>query len=181
MDINLLVNISARAWAITILAAMGDGVPGRQATLLTATGAGRSAFATSMAHLIQLGLVRRRDGHGHPLRPEFELTQPGQAVAAFATTAIQQLGTTEDKALLRRTWTYPVIAVLSREDAYGEIRRALSPITDRALSQSLQTLEHAKWIAREVDAKARPPKPTYLTVGVGLSLAEVWLKYSEAA
>ena len=178
---NLIVNVCSKAWALPILAAMGDGVPGRQATLLTATGAGRSAFAASMNHLIHLQLVRRRGGHGHPLRPEFELTQPGQAVAAFAWTAIQQLGTAEDKALLRRTWTYPVIAVLSREDAYGEVRRALSPITDRALSQSLQALEHAKWIARDVDAKARPPKPAYLTVGVGLNLAEVWLKYSEAA
>ena len=75
MDINLIVNVCSKAWALPILAAMGDGVPGRQAALLNATGAGRSSFASSVTHLIDLGLVRRRGGHGHPLRPEFELTE----------------------------------------------------------------------------------------------------------
>lgn len=181
MDMNLIVNVCSKAWALPVLGAMGRGVPGRQAALLTATGAGRSAFAASMAHLIALGLVHRRGGHGHPLRPEFELTDAGQALAGLASDAMHQVTTRDDQALLRRTWSLPVIAVLSQEDSYGEVRRALTPITDRALSQSLQGLERAKWIERQVDVAARPPKPIYLTVGVGMGLSEVWLRHSEAA
>ena len=181
MDINLIVNVCSKAWALPILAAMGDGVPGRQAALLNATGAGRSSFASSVTHLIDLGLVRRRGGHGHPLRPEFELTEAGTALAGFAGDVMRQVESANDQALLRKTWSLPVIAVLSQEDAFAEVRRTLFPITDRALSQSLQMLERSKWIAREVDTNARPPKPAYLTMGVGLNLAEVWLRYSEAA
>ena len=180
MDINLIVNVCSKAWALPILAAMGSGTPGRQASLLMATGAGRSAFGPSIAHLIELGLVHRRGGHGHPLRPEFELTDAGHPVAEFAAQILGQLGP-PDRVLLRRSWTLPVVSVLSTEDSYGEVRRVLSPITDRALSQSLQTLERAKWVERQVDVRARPPKPIYQTVGVGLGIAETWLRYSEAA
>ena len=82
MDINLLVKITARAWSLSILALMHQGVPGRQAALLTRTGAGRTAFAQSLTHLIDLGLLARTSGHGHPLRPEYELTEKGKPAAA---------------------------------------------------------------------------------------------------
>ena len=180
MDISLIVNVCSKAWTLPILAAMGSGTPGRQASLLTATGAGRSAFGPSIAHLIDLRLVHRRGGHGHPLRPEFELTDSGHPVAAFAAQVMDQVGP-PDRALLRRSWTLPIVSALSTEDAYGEVRRVLSPITDRALSLSLQNLERAKWVERQVDVQARPPKPIYQTVGVGLGIAETWLRHSEAA
>ena len=74
MDINLLVKITQRAWSMNILALMHEGTAGRQATLLAKTGAGRTAFAQSLHHLIELNLVQRNPGHGHPLRPEYILT-----------------------------------------------------------------------------------------------------------
>lgn len=84
MDIKFLVNVTSRAWALPILAGLHDGVPGRQAPLLTATGASRTAFAQSMDHLIGIGLLERNPGHGHPLRPEFRLTKQGAGVAELA-------------------------------------------------------------------------------------------------
>ena len=77
MYIKSFVNITSKAWAMPILLNLYDGVPGRQATLLAATGASRAAFAQSMEHLIKIGLLERNPGHGHPLRPEFRLTQLG--------------------------------------------------------------------------------------------------------
>ena len=179
MDLKMIVNVCSKAWALPVLAAMGDGVPGRQVTLLKATGAGRSAFGPSISHLVDLDLVRRCGGHGHPLRPEFELTDHGRVAAKLAVQALEEVRGFAGRALLRKAWTFPVIAVLSQEDAYGEVRRALSPITDRALSQSLQSLERATWIERQVNVSARPPKPVYQTVGTGARLAEIWLENTE--
>ena len=179
MDINLIVNLCSKAWGLSILANIHAGVPGRQAALLQATGAGRSAFGASVNHLIRIGLLRRRDGHGHPLRPEFELTDHGRYVATFAEMVWAQVRA-EEQPLLRKAWSLPVIAVLAQEDSYGAVRRTLSPITDRALSQSLRGLERAKWVERRVDIAARPPKPSYLTIGTGVVLAEISLRFNEA-
>ncbi|NRB01490.1 MAG: winged helix-turn-helix transcriptional regulator, partial [Rhodobacteraceae bacterium] len=111
MDIILLVKLSARAWSLPILAAFHRGVAGRQAPLLTATGAGRTAFAASLEHLIELGLVERNPGHGHPLRPEFRLTEKGRAAAEAAGEIYGVVSDDAGAAVLRRSWTLPILAL----------------------------------------------------------------------
>ncbi|PID79280.1 transcriptional regulator, partial [bacterium DOLZORAL124_64_63] len=160
MDIKLFVNITSRAWALPILWSLHEGVPGRQAPLLAATGASRTAFAQSMNHLIAIGLLERNPGYGHPLRPEFRLTQSGIRAAAIAH-KIQAVSAKEDQDLLRRSWTVPVLTLLSAPNQFNEIKRNLQPITDRALSLSLKSMEDRNWVSRSVDTIARPPKPLY--------------------
>ena len=172
MDIRLLVNITSRAWAMPILAQLDAGIPGRQAPLLTATGAGRTAFAQSMDHLIAIGLIERNPGHGHPLRPEFRLTQSGKTAAKLAS-HISQVSTAADQDLLRRSWTLPVLASLNSRRYFIELKRDLSPITDRALSQSLTVMEARNWVCRQVDEQARPPRSRYSAVSTGKVISEV--------
>jgi len=172
MDIELFVNITSRAWSLAILSNMHAGVPGRQAALLTATGASRTAFAQSMEHLIRIGLLERNPGHGHPLRPEFRLTSLGIEAAALAS-RVQSIATAEDRDLLRRTWTLPVLTTLHRPRPFNEIRKNLLTITDRALSQSLKTMEDRAWVCRNVDSEARPPRSFYRAVNTGEKISEI--------
>jgi DNA-binding HxlR family transcriptional regulator len=137
MDIVLFVNITSRAWALPILSNLHEGVAGRQAPLLAATGASRTAFAQSLDHLIAIGLLERNPGHGHPLRPEFRLTPRGKTAAAIAN-KIHNVSGDEDQDLLRRSWTLPVLTSLHSASHFNEIKRNLQTITDRALSQSLK-------------------------------------------
>lgn len=166
MDIRLLVKITSRAWALPILAGLHSGVAGRQAPLLAATGASRTAFAQSMDHLIEMGLIERNPGYGHPLRPEFRLTQVGGAAAAIAS-KVRSVSTEEDWQLLRRSWTLPVLTSLRSPSHFNDIRRNLQPITDRALSQSLKSMEARNWVRRSVDGAARPPRSVYRAVNTG--------------
>jgi DNA-binding HxlR family transcriptional regulator len=172
MDIGTLVNITSRAWALPILACLSDGVPARQARLLMTTGASRTAFAQSIDHLISTGLLERNPGHGHPLRPEFRLTPPGKVAAELAS-RIQRLSGDENQDLLRRSWTVPVLATLGRPSQFTEIKRRLVTISDRALSQSLQSMEERLWVRRSVDEAARPPKPIYSTIYIGAMISKV--------
>jgi len=172
MDIKLLVNLTSRAWALPILAAFHDGVPGRQAALITAVGATRTAFGQSMTHLIELGLIERNPGHGHPLRPEFRMTAEGKPVARMAA-RIQLTPTPEEKPLLRKSWTVPILTTLQEPRHFGQIRQGLGSITDRALSQSLKAMEQQNWVSRSVENAARPPRTIYQPINAGQQIADI--------
>ena len=172
MDIKSLVNVTSRAWAIPILSNLHAGIAGRQAPLLAATGASRTAFAQSMDHLISLGLMERNPGHGHPLRPEFRLTPLGVTAAAMAN-KIQNIPADEDQDLLRRSWTLPVLTAIHTPSHFNDIKRNLQTITDRALSQSLKSMEARSWVRRHVDQAARPPRSSYQAVNTGGMISRV--------
>ncbi|MBN9668810.1 helix-turn-helix transcriptional regulator [Labrenzia aggregata] len=173
MDINTLVKLTSRAWSLKALALLHEGVPARQAPLLAASGASRTAFVQSLRHLEELGLMERNPGHGHPLRPEFRLTPKGQALAPIAHRIEATVRDDAGAALLRKMWTVPLLAVASRPKLFSEIKRDLVPITDRALSKSLRELDERNWIERSVDAALRPPRPYYRVIneGAGISRA----------
>lgn len=172
MDIALFVNITSRAWAVPILSNLHEGVAGRQAPLLAATGASRTAFAQSLDHLIAIGLLERNPGHGHPLRPEFRLTPRGKTAASIAN-KIQNVSGDEDQDLLRRSWTLPVLTSLHAPSHFNEIKRSLRTITDRALSQSLKSMEVRNWVCRSVDEAARPPRSIYQAVNTGSEISRI--------
>lgn len=161
MDIADLVKLTSKAWAIPILAQFGAGVAGRQAPLLRATGASRTAFGQSLSHLQTVGLLERNPAHGHPLRPEFRLTDQGKTLAAPALSILELAQDTPHEALIRRMWVLPLLAITHQPQGFSALAAALNPITDRALSQALQRLQKADWIARDVDIAARPPRATY--------------------
>jgi DNA-binding HxlR family transcriptional regulator len=170
MDIDRLVKLTSRAWSLSILARLDAGTPGRQAALLAATGAGRTAFAQSLAHLIALGLIERNPGHGHPLRPEFRLTAEGLLAAAMASRIEQQTSAPDAQTLLRRSWTLPVLSATRRPRHFSEIKTTLSAITDRALSLTLSQLQTRLWVERRIDPSGRPPRPLYQAANAGAEI-----------
>lgn len=172
MDIDLLVKVTSRAWSLPILARIAGGTPCRQAPLIAATGAGRTAFSASLSHLLDLGLLERNPGHGHPLRPEFRLTAKGEMMAGHAARILSVAGDRPEAPLLRRAWTVPILAVTGRPRQFSEIRATLPPITDRALSQSLRQLEDREMVRRDVDATTRPPRPSYRAIALGAEIAQ---------
>ncbi len=167
MDINVLVKVTSRAWSLSILALMHGGTPGRQASLLSASGAGRTAFSQSLRHLVDLGLLERNPGHGHPLRPEYRLTREGVEVAKIADKIKGAVRQPSERALLRRAWTIPVLVMSEEPRYFTDIKTGLVSITDRALSQSLKQLQAKHWIQRKIDTVARPPRPLYQATNVG--------------
>ena len=171
MDIDVLVKVTSRAWSLNILALMHAGTPGRQAPLLAASGAGRTAFAQSLGHLIDLGLVERNPGHGHPLRPEYRLTPKGAEVAAVADRIAKAVPRPSERDLLRRAWTVPVLAVSQQPRCFSDIKNRLPAITDRALSQSLKLLQGRRWLERRVDPVIRPPRPLYQAANAGVLIS----------
>ncbi|MCH9693782.1 MAG: winged helix-turn-helix transcriptional regulator [Gammaproteobacteria bacterium] len=172
MDIETIVKVTSRAWSLDILASMQSGVPGRQAPLLSSIGANRTAFAKSLAHLVDLGLLVRNPGHGHPLRPEYRLTSEGLEISKIAGKIAQAGLSDTELAALRRTWTVPVLTVIHTPRRFTEIKSDLISITDRSLSKSLDQLQELEWLKRKIDISGRPPRPTYQAANIGIKICQ---------
>ena len=171
MDIKQLVKVTAKGWSLSILSHLHAGITARQAPLLAACGASRTAFAQSLNHLLDIGLLDRNPGHGHPLRPEYRLTATGATAAALAHRIMQT--TPQTPTLLRRHWTVPVLAALHTPRRFNEIKRVLPAITDRALSQSLKSMEQSNWVQRKIVDSARPPSSLYSAINTGNRISQV--------
>ncbi|WP_041767889.1 winged helix-turn-helix transcriptional regulator [Pseudovibrio sp. FO-BEG1] len=170
MDITTLVKLTSRAWSLNILAHLHAGVPGRQAPLLAASGASRTSFAASLEHLVELGLLERNPGHGHPLRPEFRLTPKGVRAAEIASRIVNAVPNDNEFSLLRKSWTVPILALTATPQRFSSIRSDLATITDRALSASLVRLEEREWIRRDINTTQRVPFPTYCAANTGIQI-----------
>lgn len=170
MDIKSLVNITSRAWSLEILALLDAGTPGRQAALLSASGAGRTALSHSLHHLLNMQLLERNPGHGHPLRPEFRLTPKGQEAAVFATKIKRIVPDPDDRIILRRAWTVPILVVSQLPVRFTDIKHQLDTITDRALSQSIKQLQTNDWVQRIIDPNVIPTHPLYQASNTGAEI-----------
>ena len=171
MDINTLVKLTSRAWSLNILALLHAKVPGRQAPLLAATNASRTAFATSLAHLIDLGMIERNPGHGHPLRSEFRLTPTGIKAASVASKIIITARTEDETRLLRKTWTVPVLALAGTPHRF--LGNQIGP-HDHYRSGAVLIPSPAgrtKLIRRNIDTAERMPFPTYQAVNAGKEIS----------
>ena len=171
MNINTLVKITSRAWSLEILALLYMGTPGRQASLISASGAGRTALAQSLRHLADFGLLERNPGHGHPLRPEFRLTAKGVEAAIFSEKIRRVVPEQHDRIILRRAWTVPILAVSQDPRHFTDIKIHLGQITDRALSQSIKILQEKHWLQRIVDPSIIPTRPLYQASNAGVLIS----------
>ena len=86
---------------------------------------------------------------------------------------IERVSGDENRDLLRRSWTLPVLASLHSPSHFNDIKRNLITVTDRALSQSLKSMEDRHWVSRRVDGAARPPRPTYSAVNAGKLISSI--------
>lgn len=168
-----VVVLAHRRWTVPVLALLhqarvsGDSTGARTIGLVRRLELGRETLRQTVEFAVAHGWVTQNTGHGHPLRPDYVLTESGrrlgQACDRVWRTAVL-VGAVEP---LGRKWTAPILRVLWGGPArFGEIKAALGEhgVTDRALSLALRSLVEGEWVARRV-VQTYPP-------GVEYSLAE---------
>ena len=167
-----LRTLTAGRWLVPLLACVGRANGARFAEMLARLGLSRSALASSLAALQEAGWLRRNPGHGHPLRPEYVLTEAGAPIAAFAIrvmTTRERLGL--EPAQMPR-WSLPIVARLGGERArFSALRASLAPVSPRALSLTLKQLLSTGLVDRALEDEF-PPIAIYGLTGRGLRLAE---------
>lgn len=163
--------LTAGRWLVPLMAHVGALDGSRFATMLARLGLSRSALTASLKQLQEAGWLARNPGHGHPLRPEYVLTQAGVPIAAFCQGVMAQrerlgLGPSQ----LPR-WSLPLIATLGRDRArFSALRTALLPVTPRALSLTLKQMLSVDLVDRALEAEF-PPVAIYGLTCKGRALA----------
>lgn len=158
-----LVELFHHRWAVPLLAELAVRGGGGRVTVLTrALGASRGGVRQAITSLTEMGFVDRNRGHGHPLRPEYVLTDRGRIVAAET---VRIVGLTRDwsiQDLAFRKWPLPVVHAMGETGArFSRLRGRLPGVTDRALSNALQALGTIR-LADRIVQPSRPPRVRYL-------------------
>ena len=151
-----LVPLFHHRWALPVLAELGAG-SSRFVVLATRLGASREALRQALGALIDAGLVERNPGYGHPLRPEYLLTERGRAAAREAARLVAALRRLRLEEVGLKKWPLPALLELARGSSrFSELRANLPGITPRALTLALKDLGAAGLVERRVTTDYPP-------------------------
>ena len=166
------VALSQNRWLTALMAEFSDRQGARYVELLNRLGMSRDSLSRTLDVAIANGWLARNAGYGHPLRPEYVITEEGYRLvkSAHAIGKAQETLGLKPSSLTR--WGMPLIQVVgSGEERFGQIATALKSATPRALSQGLQALETNELLKRAI-IDGRPPFSRYTLTPSGLLLAE---------
>lgn len=159
VSIQDLIALFHHRWSAPVLAELLRQKGSRFVTLGNTLGVGRESLKRTLASLVDLGLVARNPGYGHPLRPEYVLTPRGRRVSARCAKLLDALNDDADIAL--RKWSLPVLFALRQPSRFSELQSALPGVTARALALALKDLQSAGFVERRIE-DAYPPTAVYV-------------------
>jgi DNA-binding HxlR family transcriptional regulator len=169
VSIDLVIALFHHRWSALVLAELERQRGSRFVTLSRSLRVGRDSLRRTLDALVELGLVARNAGYGHPLRPEYVLTHEGEAIGRRCRRLVELLDSHADVAL--RKWSLPVLVALERPSRFSELRGRLPGVTARALAIALKDLHAAGLVERRVE-DAYPPTALYAVTPAGRRLRE---------
>ena len=144
-----LIELVHHRWNIPVIAELYCQSGAKFITMVNRLGVSRASLSTSLANLIDLGLVQKNTGHGHPMRPEYLLTPAGERIGEQCMKLTRTLRRADETDLAFRKWTLPLIAVIGEETRrFNELRSQLDGATPRAITLGLKSLLHQRWATR---------------------------------
>lgn len=167
----LLARLTSHRWLVPLLADLAAHRGARFVELVNRLGLSRDSLTRTLAASTAQGWVMRNPGHGHPLRPEYILTEAGEVAAIRAATIAEAQAAVGLPTGGATRWGLPLVAGIGAgHDRFNALSRLLAPATPRALSQGLTALGEHGLIVREV-VDGRPPSSLYGLTGNGRMLA----------
>ncbi len=170
-------NLFHYRWYIPIIGVIYNQNGAKFITLLNELKISRSVLASTLRKLIEQGLVMRNPGYGHPLRPEYILTDKGIRLGPFCNEMMTCIIEQKGSHLFESKWAIQVIYLCSEGIIrFSELKSALIPITSRALSEELKGLNSEGFIERKI-IEGYPPMTTYSLTKRSIPFIKVIKRY----
>jgi DNA-binding HxlR family transcriptional regulator len=158
-------------WSLPVLAELSALGGAKFVTLTSRLGVSRDSLRATIDALIELGLVQRNPGHGHPMRPEYLLTAAGARLAPACARIVEALRALDAEEVALRKWSLPVArGLVAGEERFNALKARLPGVTPRALSIALRSLQEAGLVERRIE-DGRTPTPVYRLTPRARSLA----------
>ncbi|MDJ0760525.1 MAG: winged helix-turn-helix transcriptional regulator [Woeseiaceae bacterium] len=166
-----LIDLAHHRWNIPVIAELHRQSGAKFITLANTVGVSRNSLSTSLNDLIELGLVMKNPGYGHPMRPEYLLTQHGEAIGERCLQLATLLNRRHEVDVGFRKWTLPlVVAIGEGVQRFSEVRASLGDLaTPRAVTLGLKSMLSADWATRSV-IDDYPPRAGYSLTPKGHSV-----------
>lgn len=170
-DEDLLRKLTASRWAVPVMALLSREKGARFAVIAHRFELSHHSLTRCLLYLRECGWVLPNPGHGHPLRPEYLLSDTGAAVGALCERLMEARTRLGLAAGDLPRWGLPVVSGIGPDwTRFGTLRARLDPVTPRALSQTLQSLIGSDLVRRRLEDRF-PPVPLYALTGRGEDLA----------
>lgn len=167
---EILRALGGNRWTVPVMALLSRDEGARFAVIARAFALSHNSLTRCLAYLRETGWVIPNPGHGHPLRPEYLLSEAGKPVGALCERLQVQREKLELAAADLPRWSLPVVAGLPDWTRFGELQTRLAPVTPRALSQTLQAMIGQDLVKRRLEDRF-PPVALYGLTGRGQDLA----------
>lgn len=166
-----LIELVHYRWNIPVLAELHRQSGARFVVLANSLGVSRGSLSASLDSLVQMDLVRRNPGYGHPMRPEYLLTDVGECVGERCLDLARLVERRGDSAIAYRKWTLPLVAAIGQGvRRFNEVREALGDAaTPRAVTLGLKSMTLEGWARRRL-IDDYPPAAGYMLAPRGLTI-----------
>lgn len=169
-QLDLLVELVHHRWNIPVVAELFKRSGAKFVTLANALGVGRASLSASLSDLIELGFVIKNPGHGHPMRPEYLLTDSGQRIGEDCWRLRHLLRRRKDEDVAFRKWTLPLVAALGDDTRrFSEVQMILPEASPRAITLGLKSMLAERWAQRSI-IDDFPPTAGYALLPKGRSV-----------
>jgi DNA-binding HxlR family transcriptional regulator len=169
---NDLVALGKNRWTLALLADLASHRGARFVELLHRLGLPRDSLVRTLDAAKQSGWVIPNPGHGHPLRPEYILTEEGMRLALRAASILAAQNEISLPPMALSRWSLPLVHAISQGwNRFNPLARAVHGATPRALSISLRGLAGAALVTRDL-VNGYPPITHYGLTETGIILAQ---------
>lgn len=139
-----LIRLFHHRWALPVIAEIDRARGARFVTLTHRFGISKESLNRTLEALTEAGLVMRNPGYGHPLRPEYVLTEQGAALGPASGTLAEKLVRCGILEVGLLKWSMPLTLSVARgNERFVEIRDSLPGSTPRALTLAIEQAQPA--------------------------------------